>query len=219
MFEETISQYQTDLSNYCRMLTGTPWDAEDLYQETLLKTYHNKDKLLNHPNPKAYLLKVASTTWIDICRKNKVVLDSIEGIERLSAEGEEEDAIIVEEMIEEFSASLHPKQAVTILLVDVFKYTAKETAEMIDTTTGAVKSLLHRGRGNLAKKKKVKDEMRSPNELIDAFKKAITLNDPSIISAAYKSVCRAGMDVQYLKENKSFMLYDPEGNVIGIINR
>ncbi|GEL77696.1 RNA polymerase sigma factor [Tenuibacillus multivorans] len=45
MFELLIQTYKTDLMNYCRMLTGTPSDAEDLYQETLIKSYRYKDKL------------------------------------------------------------------------------------------------------------------------------------------------------------------------------
>ncbi|QGQ98665.1 hypothetical protein EHS13_29170 [Paenibacillus psychroresistens] len=42
----------TRSTHYCKAMTGSPWDAEDLVQETLLKTYAVLPKLwqpLNYP--------------------------------------------------------------------------------------------------------------------------------------------------------------------------
>src|SRR5262249_9797690 len=45
---------------------------------------------------------------------------------------------------------LGPQERAAILLKDVFDSTLEETAEILGTTTGAVKAALHRGRGKLA---------------------------------------------------------------------
>lgn len=38
-FNDIISPYREILWRYCMLLTKSPWDAEDLMQETLLKAY------------------------------------------------------------------------------------------------------------------------------------------------------------------------------------
>lgn len=38
-FEEIVKEYSSDLWNYCKYVTGSPWDGEDLYQETLIKSF------------------------------------------------------------------------------------------------------------------------------------------------------------------------------------
>jgi RNA polymerase sigma factor (sigma-70 family) len=71
MNDPFLQEYEFDLRSYCRMLTGTPWDAEDLYQETMLKALKAEGKFLLHPSPKALLFRIASNAWIDECRKRK----------------------------------------------------------------------------------------------------------------------------------------------------
>ncbi|WP_432767210.1 RNA polymerase sigma factor [Rossellomorea marisflavi] len=39
-FKEKIEPYRSDLWRYCRTLTRSPWDAEDLVQDTLLRAKH-----------------------------------------------------------------------------------------------------------------------------------------------------------------------------------
>ncbi|MNN51593.1 RNA polymerase factor sigma-70 [compost metagenome] len=46
---------------------------------------------------------------------------------------------------------LAPNQRIALLLVDVLKYTAAESAELLNTTEGAVKAALHRARVKLRK--------------------------------------------------------------------
>lgn len=64
-FEELIDDCSQDLWKYCLALTRSPWDAEDLSQDTLLKGFAQLNYLYQVVNPKAYLLRVASNLWID----------------------------------------------------------------------------------------------------------------------------------------------------------
>ena|SRR5690625_6547681 len=75
---ETVAPYRSELWNYCRKITGSPWDAEDLLQDTLLKAFASLSALSHRAQPiqtRAYLFRVATNHWIDQCRKNKVQLD------------------------------------------------------------------------------------------------------------------------------------------------
>ena len=58
------------LYGYCRRLTGTVWDAEDLVQDTLVRAFGQWG--VTRPvirNPRAYLLRTATNVWIDLQRR------------------------------------------------------------------------------------------------------------------------------------------------------
>ncbi|MGM7700572.1 RNA polymerase sigma factor [Pseudalkalibacillus sp. Hm43] len=218
MFDKLIHDYQTDLKNYCRMLTGTPWDAEDLYQDTLLKSFQFKEKLNAHPNPKAYMLRVASTTWMDHCRKKKVVLDMDEH-SMTQIPTHDNDPIVLDEMVEGLASSLPPKQAAVLLLIEVFHFTSKETAGMLNTSVGSVKAVLHRARKNVKNLIEREKNEETTMEWIQVFQQAIRHNDPTRISTAYRRLTQAGFSIAYDKEKQSFTIEDPEGNILGMIQR
>jgi DNA-directed RNA polymerase specialized sigma24 family protein len=43
-YNRTIEPFRSSLWNYCLSITGSSWDADDLVQETLTKTYLLMDK-------------------------------------------------------------------------------------------------------------------------------------------------------------------------------
>jgi len=146
-----------------------------------------------------------------------VIVDgNIEEAESLSTI--DRDPISIEESVEELASSLPPKQAVVLLLIDIFSYSPKEVAEMINNKKGAVKSLLHRGRKNLSTNRG-KEKNGTPQELITSFKEAISTKNPSLISQSYKRLIGRGITVTYLKDKKRILLYDPEGNPLIFVNK
>ncbi|GGB53518.1 sigma-70 family RNA polymerase sigma factor [Virgibacillus dakarensis] len=146
-FTDLIQPYMHVLRNYCASLTKSRWDGDDLMQETLAKAY--KD-LLKKPKSisKAYLFRIASNTWIDGYRKRKL---NVEINPDLTEVGQEENVLpdATFKAMEVALSELTPKQRVALLLADVFGYTAKEIAFMIDASEGAVKASLHRARKRL----------------------------------------------------------------------
>ena len=57
------------LHRYCRSLTGSVWDAEDLVQDTLLRGFAKLGEFSNPiDNPKAYLFRIATNLWVDRVR-------------------------------------------------------------------------------------------------------------------------------------------------------
>jgi RNA polymerase sigma-70 factor (ECF subfamily) len=148
-----IEPFRADLSRYCRRLTGDIWDAEDLSQDTLLKgfallgsTFHAIEK------PGAYLLRIATNLWIDTYRR-RVLEDATLQDAALRPEAmqspAQENAAAVRQAGSVLLQFLAPQERAAVLLKDVFDMSLEESASILGTTPGAVKSALHRGRERL----------------------------------------------------------------------
>ncbi|CAH0120392.1 hypothetical protein PAE9249_02911 [Paenibacillus sp. CECT 9249] len=211
-FLETVAPYRSDLWRYCRKLTGSPWDAEDLVQETLLKALASLGQIWQPVFPKSYLFRIATNTWINQCRRdNRFELSSYdEEWDDSNRSGHISD-FEVYESIELLVHRLSPKQAAAILLAEVFHFTAKETADMLATTEGAMKSLLHRARKNLRSMQTNDEKNRESRsvlereypmpdrKVIDSIIDAFHKRDPEAMAAlfseyAYNDIVHVGQE-------------------------
>src|SRR5687768_8748410 len=69
-FLDVYEPLRPDLYRYCRYLTRTPWDAEDLAQDSLARAFATLASMTDEiPNPRAWLFRVASNLWIDRVRR------------------------------------------------------------------------------------------------------------------------------------------------------
>jgi RNA polymerase sigma-70 factor (ECF subfamily) len=60
-FTQEFEPLRPELYRYCRYLTRTPWDAEDLVQDTLVRAFMLLGTSHGAPvHPKAWLFRVAS---------------------------------------------------------------------------------------------------------------------------------------------------------------
>src|SRR5690606_37568585 len=116
-----------------------PWDAEDLLQDTLLKSFaslsalsHRQQKL----QTKSYLFRVASNHWIDQCRKSGRF--SSQEIEENDIKEDFIDPLDANEAILSLVKNLTPKQAVVFVLMESFQFKAKEVAQLLASTEGAI---------------------------------------------------------------------------------
>jgi RNA polymerase sigma-70 factor (ECF subfamily) len=148
-FLDEAQPLRPQLHAYCRRLTRDLWDAEDLVQESLLKAFGLLGRI-DSPirNPRAYLLRIATHLWIDTLRKRERERDF------------DQHEPPAEVAPPDRQASLHsattvllhrlpPREAAALILKDVFDMSLEETADVLETTVGAVKSALHRGRTRL----------------------------------------------------------------------
>ena len=137
------------LHGYCRRLAGNLWDAEDLVQETLLRAFATLGSIHHEiENPRAYLLRVASNLWIDAERRRESERRAF--AQQPPAPGR--SAAIPEQLGDASRALLErlsPQERAALVLKDAFEMSLEETAEILNTTTGAVKAALHRGRERL----------------------------------------------------------------------
>src|SRR3954470_15246468 len=73
-FLDLYEPLRPELYRYCRHLTRTPWDADDLVQDALFRAFA-KLGWVNEPpgNPRAWLFRIASTLFIDRVRAREPV--------------------------------------------------------------------------------------------------------------------------------------------------
>lgn len=138
------------LYRYCLSLTRSEHDAEDLLQETLLKAETRRQHRGDHANPEALLLRIAKNSWIDSLRRSTLYRDIMQQqSKRCEQQMQDQEDKSKERMAAAFHVlmrDLSPLQRIVLLMRDVFDYSAAECAVYLDTTEGAVKSLLHRAR-------------------------------------------------------------------------
>ena len=71
-FLDVIEPLRPELYRYCRYLTHSAWDAEDLAQDTLARAFVTLGTVFRElPNPRAWLFRVVSNLWIDRTRRRR----------------------------------------------------------------------------------------------------------------------------------------------------
>jgi RNA polymerase sigma-70 factor, ECF subfamily len=189
---DIVEPLRPQLHRYCRRMTGTIWDAEDLSQETLLKGFAiigRRDEQrdgCSQPgdvhNPRAYLFRIATNLWIDAVRRN-------EAGERRANEAEADpvrtDIGGVREAATLLIERASPQSRAAVVLKEVFDFTLEQIAEILATSVGTIKSALHRGRAELQKPLTVtRERRRKPSrELLDQFVDAFNRRDAPRVAA------------------------------------
>lgn len=179
-FLETYEPLRTDLYRYCRHLTRSPWDAEDLSQDTLARAFVTLGQMGDAPpNPRAWLFRVASNLWIDRARRARR--------ERPLTSEPEEAATATQpretrEAVATLLGQLSPQERAAVVLKDVFDFSLDEAAAALSTSVGAVKAALHRGRGKLVEPKLEETTVPAPS-VLDAFCQAFNAGDLDRLTA------------------------------------
>jgi len=152
----SLTETLGSLYAYCMTLTGSVWETEDLVQETCLKAWSSTHAGQKDASPEmnweAYLVRTARNTWIDQLRKRARLSQKLDSLKPLLADTEHEERFEdLELAVRLLVNGLPPWQRVIYMLRDLLGYTAAETADLLDTTEGAVKAALSRARAALAK--------------------------------------------------------------------
>jgi RNA polymerase sigma-70 factor (ECF subfamily) len=148
---DSVQPIRPGLHVYCRRLTGNLWDAEDLVQETLLRGFGTLGRIRDPiRSPRAYLLRAATHLWIDglrkLAREGAARAEAGAGIAEAVAAGPSGE---LRDAGRRLLQRLAPQERAAVLLKDVFDLDLEESAEVLETTVGAVKAALHRGRQRL----------------------------------------------------------------------
>jgi RNA polymerase sigma-70 factor, ECF subfamily len=141
-----LQGYRPELYRFCRALTRSAWDAEDLVQETLLRAFVALGSQYGQSidNPRAWLFRIASNAWIDRQRRpGELLVDA-------PPESTQSDPQRTREAVASLLGLLSPHERVAVVLKEAFDLSLEEIADALGTTPGSVKTALHRGRGKLA---------------------------------------------------------------------
>lgn len=164
VFQEEAMPHVDALYGAAMRYTRSRRDAEDLVQDTLMKAYSNFDKYTPGTNCKAWMFRILTNTFINRYRKKQrernYLSEDVDGRsldERAEAREENEfelrgetelesaARLFGDEINQALSALSFDFRAV-VMLVDVYDFSYKESAEILDCPPGTVMSRLYRGR-------------------------------------------------------------------------
>ncbi|CAM4498350.1 RNA polymerase sigma-70 factor (ECF subfamily) [Paenibacillus endophyticus] len=228
MIELIRKDWKEILTTYSLRITGNRWDAEDLTQDVIVKVIEAVRKNPERPITKAYLYRIAKNAWIDSQRAHKIRTVPFEQ----NHEAATPDFLLSSrELLEQLAERLSPLMCVILLLMDVFNFTAKETAVFVKMREAAVQVSLGRARLKLKKlsqestaikKKKVVQKRKGTvvdlDVLVDAFQRC----DPKAIYHAFIGLAQEGMHLSQLKALNGklhFTFRDPDDNLFNVISK
>jgi len=176
-FRERLEPLRPELYRYCRHLTRSPWDAEDLAQDTLARAFATLGATYQEiGNPRGWLFRIASNLWIDRVRRPRAVAWDADQDGTLDAPGPDRDAAAT------LIGALSPQERAAVVLKDAFDFSLDDVAATLNTTVGAVKAALHRGRGKLQEPKVHERDVATP-AVVDAFCAAFRARDLDALTA------------------------------------
>ena len=158
-FGKIIEAYQRPVYNLAYRMLSNSGEAEEAAQEAFIRAYTRLDSY--NPNHKfsTWLLSITSNYCIDLIRKRRAVLLSIDeplpphpSLMSERASGPEPQIMQneQEEMVQRLLAELAPEYREAVVLRYWHELSYDEIAEMMDTTVSAIKSRLFRARRQLA---------------------------------------------------------------------
>ena len=190
---DRLAEHRPALHAYCCRLTGNLWDGEDLVQDTLVRVFSLLGKTDTRlENPRAYLIRTAANLWIDRIRRSAREQAALL-LEQAEPESiEPHDASDARPAARQFFQTLHPQERAAMLMKDVFELSLEETAAMLHTTVGAVKSALSRARGRLDGRKPPAGFDVPPKTIVEQFMRALRDKDMN----ALKALCAENLSTE-----------------------
>jgi len=245
-----------EIQRYCIYLAGSKWEAEDLMQETMLRIYKAIKQEPDRSISKAFVRRVVKNAWIDIHRKKQFVSIPYEETQQESSTLQREyfpinhsadDQISIRESFELLYDSLTIRQMVLILLVDIFQFTARETAQLIHSSEGAVKEGVKRARKRLHQltiqlqqnpelvpasfqhvraregERAISSHLSqgSARELFEIFLKGFRSGNPRLIYEAYNHLENSSLEVMpvRLEDRRVYFTFrDPDGHLLSFFS-
>ena len=165
-----IEHHRSELTAYCYRMLGSPFDAEDAVQDTLVRAWQNVERFEGRAALRTWLYRIATNVCLDMLKagkrrarpmdlgpsgeplfENLNVPTEVTWIEPMP---DPADAAVEHETIRlAFIAALQhlpPRQRAVLILCEVLKWQASEAAELLDTSVASVNSALQRARATLA---------------------------------------------------------------------
>ena len=176
--ELRLEQHRAELTAYCYRMLGSPFDAEDAVQDTLVRAWKGFDRFEGRAALRSWLYRIATNVCLDMLSgkerrarpmdmgparepvaANLNVLPETTRIEPVpdalvsGREGDPAEVAASRETVRlAFVAALQhlpPRQRAALILCEVLHWKAAEVAELLDTSAASVNSALQRARATL----------------------------------------------------------------------
>ncbi|GAA4716719.1 sigma-70 family RNA polymerase sigma factor [Isoptericola chiayiensis] len=185
-----LERYRRELTGYCYRMLGGAADADDAVQETMLRAWRAYDRFEGRSSVRSWLYRIATNVCFDALgsakrRERPMGIGAAQPAEIenfgetlaeerwvepvpddavLPREGDPADMAIGRESVRlAFVAALQhlpPRQRAVLVLREVLRWSAAETAALLDTTVASVNSALQRARATLGSKNLSRDTER-----------------------------------------------------------
>jgi RNA polymerase sigma-70 factor (ECF subfamily) len=166
-----LEQHRRELTAYCYRMLGSPFEAEDAVQDTLLRAWKSIDRFEGRAALRSWLYRIATNVCLDLLNgrerrarpmdlgparepieANLNTLPEVTWIEPLPSGDPAELAESRETIRLAFVAALQhlpPRQRAVLILCEVLRWKAAEVAELLETSVASVNSALQRARATL----------------------------------------------------------------------
>src|SRR5947208_6558382 len=176
--DQRLEQHRGELTGYCYRMLGSPFEAEDAVQETLVRAWRSFDRFEGRAALRSWLYRIATNVCLDMLsgrERRARPMDLGPAREPVEAnlntlpeatwitpipdglvvpEGDPAEVTVARETIRlAFVAALQhlpPRQRAVLILCEVLRWQASEAAELLDTSIASVNSALQRARATLA---------------------------------------------------------------------
>jgi RNA polymerase sigma-70 factor (ECF subfamily) len=168
--ERRLEEHRRELTAYCYRMLGSPFEAEDAVQETLIRAWKGFDRFEGRAALRSWLYRIATNVCLDLLdgreRRARPMdlgparepllenLATLPEVTWIAPIPDPADVAVEHETIKlAFVAALQhlpPRQRATLILCEVLRWQATEVAELLDTSVASVNSALQRARATLA---------------------------------------------------------------------
>src|SRR5579884_3590098 len=174
--EQAFEQHRRELVGYCYRMLGSPFDAEDAVQETMLRAWRGIESFQGRAALRSWLYRIATNVCLDSLSargrrarpmdlgpagepvaENLNVPGEITWIEPIpdsmvAGSDPAEETLARETLRLAFIAALQrlpARQRAALILCEVFRWKASEAAELLETSVASINSALQRARATL----------------------------------------------------------------------
>jgi RNA polymerase sigma-70 factor, ECF subfamily len=155
-FDRIFIEYATPIYNYALRMVGDADRAADIAQDTFIKAYRKLDQLASASSTRSWLYRIATNTAIDEMRRHRPTMP-IDGSEERPVElpdggpGPETQVLsgLLDERIGRALLRLKPNHRQCLILSDIEDMSAGQIGEVLGMSSGAVRVLLCRARGEM----------------------------------------------------------------------